>query len=94
MRGKKSKQKRKFNRNPVNNVVKETVFRNGIIVGENEPFEKAIKRFKKYVEQERILSTYAKKQYFISNTEKRKIKERRAFYRRLKMEKKLKNRFD
>lgn len=65
----------------------------GIIVRENDNPSSVIKRFSSYVERERILSTYLKKQQFISNTEKRKIRERRSFYRMLKNQKKSKNYF-
>jgi len=49
-----------------------------------EPFEKLLKRFKKMVEQEQIISTYMRKQYYMKPSEWRKFKEHKSEMRRKK----------
>ena len=51
----------------------------------NEPFMKLYKRFRKLVEQEQILSTYQRKQFYMKPSEYRKFKEHKAEMRRKKL---------
>ncbi|MEJ7554133.1 MAG: 30S ribosomal protein S21, partial [Aquificaceae bacterium] len=45
---------------------------------ENEPFEKVLKRFKRLVEKEGILTEVKRRQFYEKPSEKRKRKERQA----------------
>lgn len=49
-----------------------------VVVGENESLESAIKRFKKIVDDERIIKDYKEKQYFIKPCQKRRLKKKEA----------------
>jgi small subunit ribosomal protein S21 len=49
-----------------------------VVVGENESLESAIKRFKKIVDDERIIKDYKEKQYFIKPCQKRRLKRKEA----------------
>ena len=53
---------------------------------QNETFEKMLKRFKKLVEQEQVLSTYMRKRYYMKPSEKRKYKKIKSEMRRRKAE--------
>lgn len=55
---------------------------------ENEPFEKVLKRFKRVVEKEGILTEVKRRQFYEKPSEKRKRKERQARKRIIKALKK------
>ncbi len=57
-------------------------------VMENEPFEKAFKRFKRIVEKEGILTEVKRRQFYEKPSEKKKRKERQARKRIIKALKK------
>lgn len=59
-----------------------------MIVDENEPFEKAFKKFKRLVEKEGILTEVRRRQFYEKPSEKRKRRERQARKRILKAMKK------
>ena len=46
----------------------------GVTIGDKEPFEKALRRFKKICEREGVLSDLKKHQHFEKPSEKRKRK--------------------
>jgi len=57
-----------------------------------EPFEKMFKRFRKLVEQEQIISTFMRKQFYMKPSEYRRYKAAKAEMRRRKQElKRLRN---
>jgi len=64
----------------------------GVIVKEDEPFEKALKRFKKSCEKAGIISDMKKHQHFEKPSEKRKRKINAAKRKRIKLEKVFNNR--
>ncbi|MCS7262064.1 MAG: 30S ribosomal protein S21 [Aquificaceae bacterium] len=57
-------------------------------VFDNEPFEKAFKRFKRIVEREGILTEVKRRQFYEKPSEKKKRKERQARKRMIKALKK------
>ena len=59
-----------------------------MIVDENEPFEKAFKKFKRLVEKEGILTEVRRRQFYEKPSEKKKRRERQAKKRILKAMKK------
>jgi small subunit ribosomal protein S21 len=59
-----------------------------VIVDENEPFEKAFKKFKRLVEKEGILTEVKRRQFYEKPSEKRKRRERQARKRIVKAMKK------
>jgi len=59
-----------------------------VIVGDSESFEKAMKRFKKVVEREGILSELKRREFYEKPSQKKKRKERAARKRLLKAMKK------
>lgn len=59
-----------------------------IQVMENEPFEKVLKKFKRVVEKEGILTEVKRRQFYEKPSEKRKRKERQARKRIIKALKK------
>jgi len=59
-----------------------------VIVDENEPFEKAFKKFKRLVEKEGILTEVRRRQFYEKPSEKKKRKERQARKRIVKAMKK------
>ncbi len=59
-----------------------------VIVDENEPFEKALKKFKRLVEKEGILTEVRRRQFYEKPSEKKKRRERQARKRILKAMKK------
>ncbi len=59
-----------------------------VIVDENESFEKALKKFKRLVEKEGILTEVRRRQFYEKPSEKRKRRERQARKRILKAMKK------
>ena len=61
----------------------------GVIVKSEEPFEKALKRFKKSCEKAGIISEMKKHQHFEKPSEKRKRKLNAAKRKRMKLEKAL-----
>jgi small subunit ribosomal protein S21 len=62
----------------------------GVIVRNEEPFEKALKRFKKACEKAGIISEMKKHQHYEKPSEKRKRKINSAKRKRMKLEKMLK----
>jgi small subunit ribosomal protein S21 len=59
-----------------------------VIVDENEPFDKALKRFKRLVEKEGILTEVRRRQFYEKPSEKKKRRERQARKRIVKAMKK------
>jgi small subunit ribosomal protein S21 len=59
-----------------------------VIVDENEPFEKAFKKFKRLVEKEGVLTEVRRRQFYEKPSEKKKRRERQARKRILKAMKK------
>ena len=57
----------------------------GVIVRDTEPFEKALKRFKKTCEKAGVMSDMRKHQHFEKPSEKRKRKMNAARRKRIKM---------
>jgi len=49
-----------------------------VLVGENESFEKAFKKFKRIVEKEGILTEVRRRQFYEKPSEKKKRRERQA----------------
>jgi small subunit ribosomal protein S21 len=49
-----------------------------VIVDENEPIEKALKRFKRKVQREAIMKDYKKNSVYMKPGEKRRLKEQKA----------------
>jgi small subunit ribosomal protein S21 len=64
-----------------------------VIINEKEPIEKALKKFKRKVEQSVILKELRKREFFLKPSIKRKLKERAAHARSRKREKRLSNNF-
>ena len=62
-----------------------------VLVREDEPFEKALKRFKKTCEKAGIMTEMKKHQYFEKPSERRKRKIAAAKRKRLKFENKFEN---
>ena len=58
----------------------------GVLVRDNEPFEKALKRFKKTCEKAGIITEMKKHQHFEKPSERRKRKVAAARRKRLKLE--------
>ena len=58
----------------------------GVLVREDEPFEKALKRFKKTCEKAGIITEMKKHQHFEKPSERRKRKVAAAKRKRLKLE--------
>tara|TARA_B100000315_G_C14302390_1_gene462434 strand:- start:21 stop:218 length:198 start_codon:yes stop_codon:yes gene_type:complete len=58
----------------------------GIIVRDNEPFERALKRFKKACEKAGVISDMKKNQHFEKPSERRKRKIAAAKRKRMKFE--------
>ncbi|WP_448587849.1 30S ribosomal protein S21 [Thermocrinis sp.] len=59
-----------------------------VLVGENESFEKAFKKFKRIVEKEGILTEVRRRQFYEKPSEKKKRRERQARKRIVKAMKK------
>jgi small subunit ribosomal protein S21 len=59
-----------------------------VVVGNNEPFEKAFKKFKRLVEKEGILTEVRRRQFYEKPSEKKKRRERQARKRIVKAMKK------
>ena len=59
-----------------------------VVVGENEAFEKAFKKFKRLVEKEGILTEVKRRQFYEKPSEKKKRRERQARKRIVKAMKK------
>jgi len=59
----------------------------GVLVKSEEPFEKALKRFKKSCEKAGIISEMKKHQHFEKPSERKKRKINAAKRKRIKMEK-------
>jgi small subunit ribosomal protein S21 len=59
-----------------------------VVVDENEPFEKAFKKFKRLVEKEGILTEVKRRQFYEKPSEKKKRRERQARKRIVKAMKK------
>ena len=56
----------------------------GIIVQENEPIDRAIKRFKKKYERSGILKEYKKRTYFTKPSIKKRMKKIKAIRRAIR----------
>lgn len=63
------------------------------MINEKEPIEKALKKFKRKVEQSVILKELRKREFFLKPSIKRKLKERAAYARSRKREKRLSTNF-
>jgi len=50
----------------------------GIIVQENEPIDRALKRFKKKYERSRVLKEYKKRSFFVKPSVKKRLKRAKA----------------
>lgn len=59
-----------------------------VYVNEGEPFEKVLKKFKRIVEKEEILTEVKRRQFYEKPSEKKKRKERAARKRLIKALKK------
>jgi small subunit ribosomal protein S21 len=64
-----------------------------VIINEKESIEKALKKFKRKVEQSVILKELRKREFFLKPSIKKKLKERAAYARSKKREKRLSNNF-
>ena len=60
-------------------------------VKNGEPFEKAMRRFKRKVETEGIMKEIKKRKFHMTKSERKKEKREQAKKRRLKLLKKIKN---
>ncbi len=56
----------------------------GIVVAENEPIDRAIKRFKKKYERSGVLKEYKKRAYFTKPSVKKRMKRVKAIRRALR----------
>ena len=59
-----------------------------VIVKNNEPFDKAFRRFKRKVETEGIMRTLKRNRYYLKPSERKKEKRKMAEKRRKKLAKK------
>jgi len=50
----------------------------GIIVQDNEPIDRALKRFKKKYERSRVLKEYKKRSFFVKPSVKKRLKRAKA----------------
>ncbi len=57
----------------------------GIIVQENEPIDRALKRFKKKYERSRVLKEYKKRSFFVKPSVKKRLKRAKAIRAQQKM---------
>lgn len=64
-----------------------------VVINEKDPVEKALKKFKRKVEQSIILKELRKREFFVKPSIKRKLKERAAYARARKREKRLSHSF-
>ncbi|GJQ19915.1 MAG: 30S ribosomal protein S21 [Bacteroidia bacterium] len=53
----------------------------GIIIGDNEPIDKAIRRFKKKYERSGVLKEFKKRTFFTKPSVKRRMKKMKAIRR-------------
>ncbi len=56
----------------------------GIVVAENEPIDRALKRFKKKYERSGVLKEYKKRAYFTKPSVKKRMKRVKAIRRALR----------
>ena len=56
----------------------------GIIIGDNEPIDKAIRRFKKKYERSGVLKEFKKRTFFTKPSVKRRMKKMKAIRRNLR----------
>ncbi len=56
----------------------------GIVVSENEPIDRALKRFKKKYERSGVLKEYKKRAYFTKPSVKKRMKRVKAIRRALR----------
>jgi small subunit ribosomal protein S21 len=56
----------------------------GIIIGDSEPIDRAIRRFKKKYERSGILKEYKKRTFFTKPSVKRRMKKAKAIRRTLR----------
>ena len=64
-----------------------------VVINEKDPVEKALKKFKRKVEQSIILKELRKREFFVKPSIKKKLKERAAYARARKREKRLSHSF-
>lgn len=64
-----------------------------VVINEKEPIEKALKKFKRKVEQSVVLKELRKREFFLKPSIKRKLKERAAYARSRKREKRTSHNF-
>ena len=64
-----------------------------VVLRSDESQEQLLKRFRKKVQRERVLSDVRKKRFFLSNSEKRRIALRKAKRRERNRERKRQKRF-
>jgi len=64
-----------------------------VVINEKEPIEKALKKFKRKVEQSVVLKELRKREFFLKPSIKRKLKERAAYARSKKREKRMSHNF-
>ena len=64
-----------------------------VVLRSDESQEQLLKRFRKKVQRERVLSDLRKKRFFLSNSEKRRIALRKAKRRERNRERKRQRRF-
>jgi small subunit ribosomal protein S21 len=57
----------------------------GIIVQENEPIDRALKRFKKKYERSRVLKEYKKRSFFVKPSVKKRLKKAKAVRAQIKL---------
>ncbi len=56
----------------------------GIIVQENEPIDRALKRFKKKYERSRVLKEFKKRSFFVKPSVKKRLKKAKAVRAQIK----------
>ncbi|HLA68068.1 MAG TPA: 30S ribosomal protein S21 [Bacteroidota bacterium] len=56
----------------------------GIIIGDNEPIDKAIRRFKKKYERSGVLKEFKKRTFFTKPSVKKRMKKMKAIRRNLR----------
>jgi small subunit ribosomal protein S21 len=57
----------------------------GIIVQENEPIDRALKRFKKKYERSRVLKEFKKRSFFVKPSVKKRLKKAKAVRAQIKL---------
>jgi small subunit ribosomal protein S21 len=57
----------------------------GIIVQDNEPIDRALKRFKKKYERSRVLKEFKKRSFFVKPSVKKRLKRAKAIRAQMKV---------